>query len=235
MAKEDHEDLRMKPLHRDPGDEVPEKIGKMVPRRYADAHDGEPAKTNMFHAPGPEKLGGPYDKTEEWDMKPKPPKGFTWDENEYGEPILVVDTTCAETLGEGVEGGGKRYNAGKIRMELIPPEWLWALADVLTKGAEKYDERNWEKGMGWSSMIGCIQRHTNKFLANDRYDGDRLDVEKGTTGCHHLAMVAWNALALMSYDLRQIGENDMPKEVQLELFDRVNAETSDLGGKVHGK
>jgi hypothetical protein len=172
---------------------------RIVPRRYADAGDGEP-------------LNNSYEMQE--------------------KSTLERAAERLEELGQGADGGGKRYNSGKNKMELIPPEWLWALGDVLTKGAFKYEERNWEKGMSWGSMIGCIQRHTNKFLAGDRYDGPGLDIKKGTTGCHHLAMVAWNALALMSYDLRQIGENDLPKEVQLELFDRVNAETSDLGEKI---
>lgn len=139
----------------------------------------------------------------------------------------------AEKLGVGADGGGKRMNKGKNKMELTPPEWEWALADVTTQGSKKYDERNWEQGMPWSTMVGCMKRHVNKFLAGERYDGDEFDLEKGTTGCHHLAMVAWNALALMSYDLREIGENDLPKDVQLELFDRVNNATSDMGNDIH--
>jgi hypothetical protein len=138
-----------------------------------------------------------------------------------------------EELGAGADGGGKRFNKGKTKMELTPPEWEWALADVTTQGSKKYDERNWEQGMDWSIMIGCMKRHINKFLAGERYDGKQFDLEAGTTGCHHLAMVAWNALALMSYDVREIGTNDLPPEVQLELFDRVNGETSDLPTHVH--
>lgn len=137
-----------------------------------------------------------------------------------------------EQLGEGADGGGKRYNKGKNLMELTPPEWESALGDVSTKGSYKYDQRNWEKGMKWSTMIGCMKRHINKFLAGERYDGDGFDIEKGTTGCHHLAMVAWNALALMSYDLREIGEDDLP-DLPEELFNRVNAQTSDLDVLFH--
>lgn len=99
------------------------------------------------------------------------------------------------------DGGGLRFNAGKNRLDLIPPEWPWALGDVTTKGSYKYEERNWERGMKWSIMIGCALRHIYKFAAGERYDPE--------TGCHHLAMAAWNVLALMSYDLRRIGENDM--------------------------
>lgn len=103
---------------------------------------------------------------------------------------------------EKADGGGLRFNAGKNRLDLIPPEWPWALGDVTTKGSYKYEERNWERGMKWSIMIGCALRHIYKFAAGERYDPE--------TGCHHLAMAAWNVLALMSYDLRGVGENDLP-------------------------
>lgn len=141
-----------------------------------------------------------------------------------------IEKDIVERLGQGVDGGGQRLNAGKNRIELLPPEWIWALADVMTQGSKKYDARNWEKGMDWSSMIGCMHRHIAKFQAGQRYDGPRFDKEAGTTGCHEMAMVAWNALALMVYDLRGIGNNDLPHEdyAQLDLFIRVNAETSDL-------
>lgn len=120
------------------------------------------------------------------------------------------------------DGGGLRFNAGKNLMELVPPEWEWALADVTTQGSKKYEARNWERGMDWSNMVGCMKRHIAKFLAGERYDGPEFNLEKGTTGCHHLAMVAWNALALMSYDLRGIGNNNLP-EIDMELLAKVNA------------
>lgn len=98
---------------------------------------------------------------------------------------------------------GLRYDDSKNRMELIPPEWIEALGEVLTKGARKYADRNWEKGMAWSKMIGCTFRHMMKFLRGERYDAE--------TGCHHLAHAAWNLLALMSYDVRGIGADDLPR------------------------
>lgn len=108
---------------------------------------------------------------------------------------------------------GLRFNQGKNRIELVPPEWFWALGDVTTRGAEKYSDRNWELGMKWSIVIGCMFRHALKFLTGEKYDPE--------TGCHHLAMVAWNALALMSYDLRGVGEDDLPRA--LDNMDGVNS------------
>jgi Domain of unknown function (DUF5664) len=108
------------------------------------------------------------------------------------------------------DGGGLRFDAGKNQLDLIPPEWVWALAMVLTRGAIKYAIRNWERGMKWSKMIGCSLRHIFKFACGERYDRE--------SGCHHLAHAAWNLLALMTYDIRKIGENDLVGELSwLEL------------------
>lgn len=107
----------------------------------------------------------------------------------------------ATKVSQPADGGGLRFDAGKNRLDLIPPEWVWGLGKVLTKGAQKYDARNWERGMDWSKCVGCALRHTFKFACGERYDEE--------TGCHHLAMAAWNMLALMSYDIRGIGQNDL--------------------------
>jgi hypothetical protein len=111
------------------------------------------------------------------------------------------------------DGGGLRKNAGKNRLDLLPIEWAWALGDVMTQGSIKYAARNWERGMAWSIMVGCTMRHLFKFMAGERYDKE--------TGCHHLGMAAWNCLALMSYDLRGIGENDLASQ-GTDMLDKVH-------------
>lgn len=100
-------------------------------------------------------------------------------------------------------GGGLRYDAGKNRLDLIPPEWFWGLGVVMTQGAKKYEDRNWEQGMPWSKCWGPALRHAFKWLLGERYDEE--------TGCHHLLMVAWNVLALFTYDMRKIGMDDLKR------------------------
>lgn len=116
------------------------------------------------------------------------------------------------------DGGGLRFNNDKTMMELVAPEWTWALADVTTRGSVvgggQYPMRNWERGMKWSICVGCAMRHLWKFLCGERYDPE--------TGCHHLAMAAWNLLALMTYDITEIGENDLPAR-DLSILARVNS------------
>ena len=43
--------------------------------------------------------------------------------------------------------GGMKYDSGKPRYDLLPPELLEEAAKVLTFGAQKYEPRNWEAGM----------------------------------------------------------------------------------------
>lgn len=101
------------------------------------------------------------------------------------------------------DGKGLRYNAGKLRYDLLPPDGLAELVRVYTKGAEKYAPRNWERGMAWSKCFASMMRHCWAFWRGEDYDAE--------TGCHHMAMAAWNAMALCVYSLRQIGEDDRKK------------------------
>lgn len=99
---------------------------------------------------------------------------------------------------------GLRYDEGKNRLDLIPPEWEWELGRVLTEGAKKYADRNWELGMDYSKVVGPLRRHLNAYLR-----GERIDPTDGTL---HAAKVAWNALVLMTYDLRKIGKDNVTGE-----------------------
>lgn len=105
------------------------------------------------------------------------------------------------------DGKGMRFDEGKNDLVLLPPEWIWALGIVMTRGAMKYERRNWERGMAWGKVMSSGLRHIFKFACGEKYDAE--------LGCHHLAMAAWNMLVLMSYDLRKIGENDLAGSMAL--------------------
>lgn len=102
---------------------------------------------------------------------------------------------------EGVKEG-LRFNEGKIRMDLIPPEMDRAYAEIATMGAKKYAPRNWELGMEWMKMIASLKRHLNEWeLGND------TDPE---SGYNHMKHVLWNAGSLVAYIERGIGTDDRP-------------------------
>jgi hypothetical protein len=106
--------------------------------------------------------------------------------------------------------GALRYNAGKLRYDLIPPSWTRALARVLGKGAEKYSARNWEKGLPLMQVLASAERHLNAYKTGE--DNDR------ETGEPHLAHAAWNLLAALETH-RRVYETPLAP-LPLELDDR---------------
>lgn len=98
------------------------------------------------------------------------------------------------------DGKGQRLNQGKPRWDLLPLDAVEQVVLVLTKGAEKYAERNWERGMKWSICQGSMLRHIVKSAK-----GEKLDPESGLS---HMAHVACNALFMLAYELRGLDDLD---------------------------
>ena len=98
---------------------------------------------------------------------------------------------------------GLRYNEGKPRWDLLPFDALDHVAEHYRRGAEKYAERNWERGMDWSKCLASLLRHTSAFA-----QGEDIDPENGAL---HTEAMAWNALALLTYQIRNIGVDDRVK------------------------
>ena len=89
---------------------------------------------------------------------------------------------------------GYKDDAGKLRYDLLPPGPLEEVVRVYTIGAAKYADRNWEHGIVYSRIVGALHRHLSAWFQGARYDPEN--------GQPHLASVAWNALALLAYELR---------------------------------
>lgn len=97
---------------------------------------------------------------------------------------------------------GRKDDNDKPRYDLLPPEALDALARVLTFGAEKYEDRNWEKGMRWGRPYAALQRHLWAW-----WGGENTDPE---TGESHLAHAMCCVAFLLAYESRSTGEDDRP-------------------------
>lgn len=95
---------------------------------------------------------------------------------------------------------GLKFDQGKARYDLLPPEFLDATAQVLTFGANKYGERNWENGMKWGRPFAALMRHMWAW-----WKGEKADPE---TGMSHL----WHACAclafLIAFEERSVGTDD---------------------------
>jgi len=88
---------------------------------------------------------------------------------------------------EEFDSGARRDTQdGKPRYDLIPPGPLKRLAELYARGAEKYDEHNWTKGMPISRYLASLMRHPEQY-------------REGDTEEDHLAAVVWNAMAIMYF------------------------------------
>lgn len=86
---------------------------------------------------------------------------------------------------------GLRYNTGKLRYDLLHPVAQKGIAEVLTFGANKYEDRNWEKGMSWTSTIASMKRHLAAIEAGEDYDPE--------SGLKHIDHVQCNAHFLSAF------------------------------------
>lgn len=86
---------------------------------------------------------------------------------------------------------GLRYNNGKLRYDLLHPVAQKGIVEVLSFGASKYEPRNWEKGLSWTSTLASMKRH---IAAIER--GEDFDPE---SGLKHIDHVQCNAHFLSAY------------------------------------
>ncbi|MBO5037696.1 MAG: hypothetical protein J6D42_11540 [Clostridia bacterium] len=114
-----------------------------------------------------------------------------------------------EELKGKIDDGGSRISygdgkairepsSGKGRYDLISPFATRRLAKWMELGANKYSDRNWEKGMPFSRYVDSAKRHLDKFVM-------------GMEDEDHLAAVVFNVFAIMHHqELSQNELDDMP-------------------------
>ena len=123
---------------------------------------------------------------------------------------------------EALKGGEVRVTSSSggqkgmkpARFDLLPWDALWTVAELYAKGAEKYEDRNWERGYDWSLSFASLIRHATQF-----WRGEDNDEE---TGLPHLASVVFHALALMRF-MREHDEFDNRPHTLLRLAEEVAA------------
>lgn len=98
--------------------------------------------------------------------------------------------------------GPLKYDETKVRLELIPPEFIWATGRGLTYGASKYAPGNWSTGDGfqWSRLYGGLQRHLTSWNSGEDYDPE--------SGNNHLDHACCMLAFLIAHIERKHGEDD---------------------------
>jgi hypothetical protein len=101
--------------------------------------------------------------------------------NQKAPVFEMKDSGERESFGTGAV---RDIREGKGRYDLISPFALKRLAIVYEKGAAKYSNRNWEKGMPHTRYYDSAIRHLQQWMMGD-------------TDEDHLAHAMWNCAALI--------------------------------------
>lgn len=96
-------------------------------------------------------------------------------------------------------GYNRDSRVGKGRYDLIPPEAIRRLAQHFENGANKYGDRNWEKGCPASRYLDSALRHL-------------FAVVEGREDEDHAAAVLWNVSCFIATKER-IENGELPKEL----------------------
>jgi len=95
----------------------------------------------------------------------------------------------------------RRYNKGKLMYNLISPIALSKLAEVYTKGCEKYTiynddgsikdsgANNWKSGLPFTQIMDSCKRHIQAWESGEDIDKDLLS--------SHLANAMWNLATIL--------------------------------------
>lgn len=108
-------------------------------------------------------------------------------------------------------GAQRDRGENKPRYDLVPPLALRRIAMVYTRGAEKYDARNWERGMPLSEFLASMMRHVEAFRMGEKTED-------------HLGAVCFNAMAIMHFqelgilDLDDLENTFIPGDVLARIF-----------------
>ena len=91
---------------------------------------------------------------------------------------------------------GMKDDAGKARWDLVDFSCLDQMVDVLTDGAAKYDENNWQKVENPEARyFAALMRHLSAWRQGEKIDAD--------DGRRHMAHVMANAMFLLYFDAKE--------------------------------
>lgn len=96
-----------------------------------------------------------------------------------------------------------KFDNEKLRVDLIPFRAMLKMVHVMQFGAMKYDERNWEAGMGYHRLWRGAVSHLIKWFYGEDNDPE--------TGLSHLAHAMCCISFLLEYEDTKPEFDDRPK------------------------
>ena len=102
---------------------------------------------------------------------------------------------------------GVKYDSEKLRYDLLPPECIREIVEILTLGAKKYEDENWKKvDNAKDRYYAALMRHLEAWR-----EGEKIDRESGK---RHLAHMASNAIFLLWFDINDDKEDSFVRSLQ---------------------
>ena len=94
--------------------------------------------------------------------------------------MSLLRQTLAEERHEPLPDAGLKRDADKPRMDLLDPQAIEQMAQVLGFGARKYKAHNWRQGLSTGRLVAAALRHLFAFLR-----GEDRDPESGLPHVAH--------------------------------------------------
>lgn len=118
-----------------------------------------------------------------------------------------------------MEGKKNDFLDKKLRWDLLPLEEIEDIVKVYTAGSIKYGDNNWQNlENGYQRYKAAMLRHLLEYEKGNTIDED--------TGCHHLAQVAWNAIAMLwisKHTFRKATVEDLSKALDERIEEKINS------------
>src|SRR5262245_61080624 len=101
-----------------------------------------------------------------------------------------------------VSSTGGEKETKLARFDLIPVHPLEQLAKLYGVGAQKYAERNWEKGIKYGLLFTAACRHMWAWWRGEEYDQEMSVLADEPIS--HLTCAVWHLFALTDYRCRAV-------------------------------
>jgi hypothetical protein len=96
----------------------------------------------------------------------------------------------------------RKFDKGKLRYNLLPMDALDEVVKRFTHGAEKYEVDSWKLvDNAVERYSAALMRHYSAWRQGEGYDPDCPELT-------HIGAVAWNALALVWFELHKEDKNN---------------------------